>query len=148
MIMMMPNYHKTDILMKRFLFILTALLAVHSVQARTFPYLSFQKTDGTVWSVGAESLQMTFSHGTLHVMQGAESYDLDVKDLSRMFFTESSMTGMDAQSVMKGDSSVQVYTVAGVCVGHYADMQSFKRSSLKGVYLVKVNGETIKMVLK
>ena len=134
--------------MKRILLIITVLLATLSVQARVYPYLSFQNSDGTVWSVGVESLQMTFENGMLHVTNGTETYDLEVKDLSRMFFSETSVTGMDKLFSAVESGPVDVYTVSGVHVGSYADMQHFRQSSAKGVYVVKEKGTTVKTVVK
>lgn len=134
--------------MKRILLIIAVLLATLSVQARVYPYLSFQKSDGTVWSVGVESLQMTFENGILHVTQGSETYDLEVKDLNRMFFSETSVTGMEKLTTSADDGPVEVYTVSGLHVGRYADMQHFRQSSAKGVYVVKENGTTVKTVVK
>lgn len=134
--------------MKRILLIITVLLATLSVQARVYPYLSFQKSDGTVWSVGVESLQMTFENGMLHVTKGTETHDLEVKDLSRMFFSETSVTGMEKLTSSEDDGPVEVYTVSGLHVGRYADMQHFRQSSAKGVYVVKEKGTTVKTVVK
>ena len=134
--------------MKRFFFILAVLLAAQSAAARTYPYLSFQKSDGTLWSVGAESLQMTFEDGMLHVANGSESCDLEVKDLVRMFFSDTSMTGIEKQASSVRNGPVLVYTASGILVGRYADMQDFRRNSAKGVYVVKGNGTTIKTVVK
>lgn len=134
--------------MKRILLIITVLLAALSVQARVYPYLSFQKSDGTVWSVGVESLQMTFENGMLHVTTGSETHDLEVKDLSRMFFSETSVTGMEKLASSVDNGPVEVYTVSGLHVGRYADMQHFRQSSAKGVYVVKENGTTVKTVVK
>lgn len=134
--------------MKRILLIITVLLATLSVQARVYPYLSFQKSDGAVWSVGVESLLMTFENGMLHVTNGTEAHDLEVKDLSRMFFSETSVTGMEKLASSVDNGPVEVYTVSGIHVGRYADMQHFRQGSAKGVYVVKENGTTVKTVVK
>lgn len=134
--------------MERILLIITVLLAALSVQARVYPYLSFQKSDGTVWSVGVESLQMTFENGMLHVTNGSETHDLEVKDLSRMFFSETSVTGMEKLNSSVDNGPVEVYTVSGIYVGRYADMQHFRQSPAKGVYVVKEKGTTVKTVVK
>lgn len=134
--------------MKRILLIIAVLLATLSVQARVYPYLSFQKSDGTVRSVGVESLQMTFENGMLHVTTGPETLDIEVKDLSRMFFSETSVTGMEKLASSVDNGPVEVYTVSGLHVGRYADMQHFRLSSAKGVYVVKENGTTVKTVVK
>lgn len=134
--------------MKRFFFILTAMLAAQSAAARTYPYLSFQRSDGTLWSVGAESLYMTFENGMLHVVRGSETFDLDVKDLTRMFFSETSVTGIDTPASTLCNGPIQVYTASGVLVGRYADMQSFRQAAARGVYVVKGSGTTFKTVVK
>lgn len=72
---------------KKFMFLFSATLAVVAAHAETYPYLTFQKMDGSTVSIGVESLTMTFSDGKLIATNGSESQELTASDLASMYFS-------------------------------------------------------------
>ena len=70
---------------KRFMFLICTCLLGVIAHAVTYPYLTFQKADGTVVSMGVESLTMTFSDGKLLVSNGTDTHTLTVSELSSMY---------------------------------------------------------------
>lgn len=136
--------------MKRLLFASAALLAVSAASADTYPYLSFQSTDGTTVSVEVESLSMVFSDSgkTLVVSNGSESHTLDVAYLSKMFFSENPATGISDVHAAGNSSGMQVFTLSGTLVGQYSSRGSLEENVEPGIYLVKENGVTKKIAVR
>ena len=111
--------------------------------AEDYNNLSFEKTDGSVVSVSADNLSMTFSGGKLLLDNGAaETQEIAVADLSRMFF--SSSTSSITETTSCGDTEKLVYTLSGVCMGRYNDLKTLPR----GMYVVKEGNKTFKMTVR
>lgn len=76
--------------MKRLKIVFGLLFCTVLCHAEDYNNLSFEKTDGSVVSVSADNLSMTFSGGKLLLDNGAaETQEIAVADLSRMFFSSS-----------------------------------------------------------
>lgn len=139
--------------MKKILLSSAVLLLAAAAKADTYPSLSFQSADGTTVSFGVESLSMTFSDSgkTLIVTSGTESHTLSVADLTRMFFSTESATGISsatADAADAADTAVRAYTATGVYIGQFSSMAAMRSNVQPGVYLVKKNGKTIKTAIK
>ena len=134
--------------MKRFLLSSASLMLALAAGADTYPYLSFQSTDGSVVSFGVESLSMTFSDSgsKLTVTDGSTSQTLSVADLTKMFFATSSATGISEVTTADGD--MLVYTTSGTYVGKFANARSLDEAVEPGIYLVKQNGKTRKIAVR
>lgn len=133
--------------MKRVIISLAAAMLTFVAEAANYPYLSFQKADGTILSVGVEALEMNFSDGKLIVSSPSGNYELNTADLKRMFFSDNSETGINDTPTAQ-DGSLQVYSASGIYMGMYSNQQDFMQKSAKGVYIVKQNGKTFKMTVK
>lgn len=125
----------------------TLMLAL-AASADTYPYLSFQKADGTTVSFGVESLSMTFtdSGSKLVVTDGSTSQTLSVTDLTKMFFSSSGTTGISEVTTADGD--MLVYTTSGTYVGKFASTRNLSEAVEPGIYLVKQNGKTKKIAIR
>lgn len=136
--------------MKKILLSSAVLLLAAAAKADTYPCLSFQRADGTTVSFGVESLSMTFgdSGKTLVVTSGTESQTLSVADLTRMFFSTESATGISSATAGAADSTVRAYTATGVYIGQFGSMEAMRGKVQPGVYLVKKNGRTLKIAVK
>lgn len=133
--------------MKRVIISLAAAMSAFATEAANYPYLSFQKADGTILSVGVEALEMSFSDGKLIVSNSSGNYELNTADLKRMFFADNSETSINDTPAVQ-DNSLQVYSTSGIYMGMYNNQQDFIQKSSKGVYIVKQNGKTFKMTVK
>ena len=140
--------------MKRLLFSLLCAVMALTASAQSLDYIVLQKADGQRVEMPAAGLKITFANQTLHAVSGEQVMDFQLADLTKMFFSNTP-TGVDnlmAQQeqvrIVNGrlqvnapvGTKVSVYTldgrqVAGTCRPH-------------GVYLVKVNGRTYKLMAK
>ena len=113
------------------------LVGVLTVQAEeTYTYLTFETTDGTKASVPASELKLTISGTTLTV--GSQSFTLS--NLSKMYFsnTDESTTGIESITSETLDETADIYDLQG----HKVTKAQMK----KGVYIVKTNSKTYKIV--
>lgn len=130
------------------LFIALLLGWATGTQAGDYTHLTMQKSDSTTLALDVALLTMTFADGQLVAANDRGSYTFALADLSRMFFSKASSTGLDAVATDAGSMPVTVYTLAGVSLGQYDSLATFTRRAAKGVYLVKCNGRTFKTTVK
>ena len=135
---------------KWFVFIIVACLSGVTAYGDTYPYLTFQQTDGTLTSMTTSSLTMTFADGKLIATNGSESKEITVANLTSMFFSETNATtGLNKVAVTDADGEVEAYSLQGVSVGKFSNLKSLKESLTVGVYIVKAtNGKNSKIVVK
>lgn len=133
--------------MKRFLLLVSAFLSMAFANADTYPYLAFQKNDGTTVSVGVESLSMTFSGGRLSVSNGTETYELTVADLNKMYFSTEKISGV-SDVIAGDDGALQVFTLTGINLGLYENAEALYNSVQPGIYIVKTDSKTQKLVVR
>ena len=129
--------------MKKIVLLLMTLVgSVLTVQAEdTYTYLTFETTDGSKTSVDVSSLPVTINLDNSTLTIGNDTFAL--ADLSKMYFsTQSETTGIETidngQSTM--DNSAEFYDLQG----HKVTKAQMK----KGVYIVKTNSKTYKIVVK
>jgi len=128
--------------MKRlFLGLLLALVSL-AVQADDFRYMAFQTNDGTIRTITAEGLQLTFDDGKLTATSGDQQVVISLSELSKMYFTDTPV-GIEAPVLSQNelDDNAVVYNLQGMCVGRL-------QAQPKGIYIVKVNGQRRKVILK
>ena len=125
--------------MKRIILFMAMLVGVLTAHADNYTYLTFETTDGAKASVSVEGLTLTISGTTLTV--GSQSFTLT--NLSKMYFSTTDETGTTGISeVMKAnlDEATEIYDLQG----HKVSKDQMRR----GVYIVKTNSRTYKMVVK
>ena len=126
--------------MKKILMLLTMLVGTLTVQAGDYTYLTFETTDGAKASVSvASDVTLTISGTTLTV--GSQSFTLT--NLSKMYFsTSDETTGIETieNGQLTIDNSTDIYDLQGHKVT--------KDQMRKGVYIVKTNSRTYKMVVR
>ena len=117
-----------------------ALMGALMVQADdTYPYLTFETTDGAKVSVNTERLKLTISGNTLTV--GDQQFTLT--NLSKMYFStsdESNTSDIEEVSSATLDDAIEIYDLQG--------HQVTKAQMRKGVYIVKTKERTCKIVVK
>ena len=117
------------------------MVGVLTIQAEDYTYLTFETTDGTKTSVDVSSLPVTINLDNSTLTIGNQTFVL--ADLSKMYFsTQSETTGIETidngQWIM--DNSAEFYDLQGHKVS--------KDQLRKGVYIVKTQSRTYKMVVK
>lgn len=126
---------------------MAAMAVGMTASADVYPYLSFETSDGEVVSVGVENLQMTFADGKLTVSAADGTKEFTVADLSRMFFATSATTAIKEISVV-GDLPKAVYSLSGMFLGNYASTDDIREALGSGVYIMKDNNNTTKIMVK
>ncbi|MGN1263550.1 MAG: hypothetical protein ACI4TW_05890 [Prevotella sp.] len=133
--------------MKKFLSLVVMLTALASAHAYEYPYLTFQKDDGTTVSMGVESLTLTIADGQL-VAQNVDSYTtFTLTELSRMFFSNDPSGISDIANDAKS-AAVEVFTTAGTRVGRFPNMAKAKENLSRGIYVIRTNGNALKTVIR
>ena len=124
--------------MKKTVLLWMALVGALTVQAEDYAYLTFETTDGVKASVAASSLTLTISGSTLTA--GSQTFTLS--NLSKMYFSTSdeTATGIEEISAVTLDEAAEVYDLQG----HKVSKDQMRR----GVYIVKNNSRTYKMIIR
>ena len=124
--------------MKKVLLILMTMTGGLTIQAdTTYPYMTFETTDGGRVSVSVASLQLTISGTTLTA--GSESFTLT--NLSKMYFSAADeTTGIELITNTELDEVTDIYDLQG----HKVSKSEMK----KGVYIVKTKDRTHKIVVR
>ncbi len=128
--------------MKRLCLILLGLTFVSIMKADgEFPYLTFVGSDGTVTSLGVESLEMTVTEdGNLVAVNGDGSKTFTLTSLAKMYFStgdESTASGISLTETESADNEVEVFTLTGISLGKFADSAKAKASLEQGVLQLK-----------
>lgn len=127
--------------------LLTLLLAVPAglAMADGFPYFAFQTSSGETTTLSVTGLKITFSDGNIVATneEGA-NFTTSIESLAKMYFSATA-TGIDAvtSTAAEGD----IYNVQGIRVGR-TDKMGEVRGLPEGVYVVKQNGKTRKVLVK
>jgi ethanolamine utilization protein EutA (predicted chaperonin) len=124
--------------MKKILLLLTMLVGAMTAQAEDYTYLTFETTDGAKASVSvASDVTLTISGTTLTV--GSQSFTLT--NLSKMYFSNTDeTTGIEEITSATLDEATDIYDLQG----HKVSKDQMRR----GVYIVKTNSRTYKMVVR
>jgi len=123
--------------MKKLLLSLITLMGSLAAQAdTTYPYLTFELTDGSKASVAISSdISLAFSGTTLTI--GQEAFELT--NLSKMYFSTSDQTttGISAVQAIDSDEVEAIYDLRG---------RQVSRSEMRrGIYIIKTKNGTSKV---
>ncbi len=113
----------------------------------TYNYLVFTTQDGTEKAITVENLKLSFVDGQLVVDNGVESQTYSLTSLSKMFFSESTVDGI-VETVINGNEVVDVFTVSGIWMGKFGNVDDAKKSLQRGVYVLKQGKTTSKIAIK
>lgn len=130
------------------MFLIVACLPLLAAHAESYPYLTFQKADGSLQSIGVEALEMTFQDGKLVYSNSTGTGTLKLADLAAMYFSSTDATAITSPTADSGDGKVEVFSLQGVSYGTFANLQAMKESVPTGTYIVKTNGKTQKIAVR
>ena len=124
--------------MKKIVLLCMALVGALSVQAEDYAYLTFETTDGAKASVAVSSLTLTISGSSLTA--GSQTFTLS--NLSKMYFStaDETATGISEITAATLDEAAEIYDLQGHKVA--------KDQMRRGVYIVKSNSRTYKMIVR
>ena len=131
--------------MKKYLFRRMGMMAAFALlgtaaMADDFHYLTFETTDGAKASVEISALSMTIDGTTL--VAGNQTFPLS--NLSKMYFSVSDETSSSTGIRQLDNLNLQEILAIYDLQGHKIDKEQMK----KGVYIVKTQGGTYKIVSK
>ena len=130
--------------MKRALLTAFVLAAIMTCRAQSFEYLTFEKADGTLVSIPAEGLTLTFADGNLVSSDGTT---IPLTSLSKMFFTETS--GIATVQANLPEGAVDAYTPSGIHVGTFGDTRDALNRLPKGFYVIRdTKGNILKTAVR
>ena len=132
--------------MKSFILGILMMVGTLPTMAESYPYLTFELTDGTKVSVSVCSLTLTVNGTTLK----AGSQTFTISNLSKMYFSSTDETsGVTAIDELTADDfeGKEIYDLNG----HKIELQitNYELPKLpRGVYIVKSKNKTCKIVVK
>lgn len=110
------------------------------------PMMTFLAADGSVRSVPADGLSMSFADGGLLVSSSDGSFEITVADLVRFYFSDD----MSAVSSVRaeGAEAVDAYSPAGVPFGRFASGKEAALTLPSGLYILKSANRSSKIIVK
>ena len=132
--------------MKSFILGILMMVGTLPTMAESYPYLTFELTDGTKVSVSVSSLTLTVNGTTLK----AGSQTFTISNLSKMYFSSTDETsGVTAIDELTADDfeGKEIYDLNG----HKIELQitNYELPKLpRGVYIVKSKNKTCKIVVR
>ena len=125
--------------MKKRLLTMSALAALSGhLMADEFGYMVFTLNDGTMKSITANGLTLSFTDGNLSAKSGNNELTIPLNSLKVMAFSKNGVTAIG--DTMADDDSEEIYDLQGHRVTR-AEMR-------KGVYIIKTKNRTYKVNIR
>lgn len=135
--------------MKKWILCMMAAIAIQVWAADfTYKYLVVKTSDGTQVSLASEGLKLTFADGQLVAVNNSGSKSFELASLSSMLFAETESTTGIARTTSVADGRVEVYTLSGMYVRTFDTSSTLKTQLKSGVYVVKQNNKSTKIIVK
>ena len=132
--------------MKKYLLSCAGVALAMSAAAAEYPALAFELADGTVRSVSAANLSMTFAGGNLVADHAAGRLEIPVADLRKFYFTGGQASVADV--ALDADEAVEVYSATGMRMGRYSSEADAKADLPAGLYVMKSASRIFKTVVR
>lgn len=130
-----------------------------------YPYLTFVTSNGSVTSVALNSYSMDVENesdtkaalklevseeGKLVAVSPDGDISFTLTDLSKMYFSDSDETSLtDGIIESKAEStSTEVFTVSGISLGKFSNMNEAKSALNTGIYIFKTNNKQLKISIQ
>ena len=125
--------------MKKRLLTMSVLAALSGhLMADEFGYMVFTLNDGTMKSITANGLTLSFTDGNLSAKSGNNELTIPLNSLKVMAFSKNGVTAIG--DTMANDDSEEIYDLQGHRVTR-AEMR-------KGVYIIKTKNRTYKVNIR
>ena len=126
--------------------LLTMMMAgTLATQAADYQYLAIEKTDGSVETLEAVGLNISYSSTALTAKNSKEQATIALTDLKRMYFTntkaDGDTTGIEATAADWNDTETEIYDLRG-----HRLPQGTKPA--RGLYIFKKGNTTTKKIVK
>ena len=140
------NIITTNLFMRRLkcLAVAAVLLSPALTYASDFPWLTFTMNDHTQISVASDNLTMNYVDNNLVLKSTTVDQTIPVAQISSMEFT-SSPSGIKDLLAGEGSQS-EFYNLSGVKVGKFSSLEEARESLPSGVYILKNDKTTYKVI--
>ena len=130
--------------------ILLLIMIATTVKAGDYDYLIIEKNGGEATAFVSDGLTLTYSSSTLTVQPTSGSATtFDLTTLSKMYFSSTgSATGIEALDAMTGQSSVEAFDMGGRSCGSFPSVSDAVKQLPKGIYLMKGQKKTVKVIVQ
>lgn len=91
---------------------------------------------------------LTIANGKLTATNSSGTESFTLTDLTKMYFSTETTTGIKGVSTDSTDKPVTVYDVNGREMGSYNSLEAAKSSLRQGVYVIKQDNQTFKIVVR
>ena len=134
--------------MNRLFLILLVMASTVLAIAGDYIYLTLRTADGGETPMAVDKLRLTVSNGQLVATNSDGSVTFPLNELRVMYFSNNA-SGISTDIVsVPNDGAVEVYTTGGVLVGRYDSLVEAKGTLKRGIYVMKTNDKTFKIVLQ
>ena len=125
---------------KIILYSLLSLLASNLIAA-DYDYMVFTLKDGTTQSIPSMGLVLSFEDGNMKATNGSQTITIPLTSLDKMAFSDDT-TGIETieNTQMTIDDNAEIFDLQGRMVT--------KDQMQKGIYIIKTNNRTYKMLVK
>lgn len=121
-------------------------IAAAGAAAFEYPDMAFETVDAGSHYISVENLNISFSNSFLLASNGKETLQLPTDKLKTMQF--SSNTSGISIPVKKTEEKVEVFTLSGIKVGHFASLSEAKSTLPNGIYIIKTKDSAFKLNVK
>lgn len=129
-------------------FLTGLLLSALSAQASDYTTLVFQTSSGGATAVSLSSLVLTVSGGKLTATNSSGTQTFTLSDLSKMYFSTDASTAISGVASATDGEAVSVTSLQGLNMGSYTTLEAARKALRPGVYVVKQQEKTFKLVVK
>lgn len=133
--------------MKRLTLVFLLVLSWGKIVAEEYPFLNIEQTNGTITSILSTGTTFTFSDGKMIVTQNGTSTSYSLTDLSKMYFSKTSVGIQNLESTEK-EESFTVISLSGMKMGKFENMSDAHNKLNKGIYIIEKGKQRYKITVK
>lgn len=132
--------------MKRIMLSILCTIAACTVQAQSYEFITFESTTGSE-AMKAVGTVITFVDGNLVAKNDAKEIVLPLAGLKKFYFA-GDPASVDALSAETEVAGVVIYTLSGMRLGHYKNIAAAEALLPKGIYVMKSDSTSKKIIVK
>jgi len=135
--------------MKKWILSIMAVIAIQ-IQAAdvVYKYLVVTSADGTQTALGSDGLKLSFADGQMTAASSTDNKSFTLTSLASMQFAETASTTAIDSSMTADGLPMEAYTLSGMFVGTFHSMSALQSQLRSGVYVVKQNNKSSKIIVK
>ncbi len=133
--------------MKKLLLLLVSVMSMTAAASDKYGYLAFADKNGSVNTISVENLKMTVVNGDLVVKNAESQLKFALSDLMKMYFSNEAESAVKNVDINR-NGKVKIYSLDGIEMGEFDNICKAQSSLSEGVYVVKSDKVTYKLVVK